>query len=128
LEGFIKITSAFTLPRDLRALARELKYRPPWVISCPKLLLETLLTEKWRYYPTQYEVPSNPQIFARLVRQAGFEGILYPSSKNPKKKCLAVFPENLQSSDSFIELKDKPPNSVKHKRLDCETYEVVQKS
>ena len=36
-----------------------------------------------------------PQIFGRMAAAAGVHGILYPSSKDDEKQCLALFPQKI---------------------------------
>ena len=42
---------------------------------------------------------------------AGFEGMRYPFTKG-QHNCIAVFLNNLDGSDSYIELFDEPPSGV----------------
>jgi hypothetical protein len=80
-----------------------------------------VLDRHWRNLPIQFGLPSNPQIFGNLLRNAGFEGVVYPSSKG-NETCLAVFPENLGGSESFVELADLAPSGVTNTRLDSATW------
>ena len=77
----------------------------------------------WRAWPLQFDVPSNSQVLGRLLRDAGYEAVLYPSSKGPMQ-CLAVFPENLHASDSFLELSGAYPEVVTGRRLDATTVDA----
>jgi hypothetical protein len=87
-------------------------------------LKKTMLAPNWRYYPAQYGIPANSQILGRLLRDAGFEAILYPSTIGVGN-CMAVFPENLAHSNSFVELMDDPPSSVKLRRLDQQSWKQL---
>ena len=89
------------------------------LVRTSKQLRESFLCSNWRNYPAQFEIPSNSQIFGRLLNSIGFEGIIYPSAKS-KGKCIAVFTHNLIHSDSYIELADEPPSNVTHTRLGAE--------
>jgi hypothetical protein len=68
--------------------------------------------------PTQFDLPSNSQIFGRLVGAAGVHAILYPSARNSTHRCLALYPRNWGGSVSFIELADATPAGVQVSRLD----------
>lgn len=72
----------------------------------------------------QRDIPSNSQIFGQIVRSAKIEGILYPSkmSNGKQKLCIAIFPENFDDSNSFVEIEDDVPESVTNKRLDQYSY------
>ena len=73
-------------------------------------LFEAVAKQNWRVLPIQFGLPAPSQTLADLIREAGFEAILYQSSKGPGK-CLALFPDKL-SDRSFIELIDPPPSKV----------------
>ncbi len=89
------------------------------MVQTGKQLHEMVLKQNWRILPIQYGLPAQSQILAELIRAAGFEAILYQSTKGPGK-CLAVFPD-LLDGQSFVELVDKSPPAVKHVRLDIDT-------
>jgi len=61
-------------------------------------------------------LPAPGHTLGELIRAAGFEAILYRSTKG-KARCLAVFPDRLNSG-SLVELADEAPSSVEHVKLD----------
>jgi hypothetical protein len=66
----------------------------------------------WRGWPRQHGLPASCQIFGELVWSAGYEGILYPSTKQGGE-CLAVFPQNLDKSESKVTLQNAgPPGAI----------------
>ena len=67
----------------------------------------------------QFGLPAPSQTMAELIKAAGYEGILYPSSKGPGR-CLVVFPENL-SDLSYIELIGPAQSATTITRLDSNT-------
>ena len=124
LNEFTNIISKFRIPEYIQAIGRKIGMRPPWLINSSKLLKDSLLEDNWRMYPVQYEIPANPQVFGRILRNAGVEGVLYPSTKGGKK-CLAIFTENLDGTDSFVELTDQAPPGIRHTRLDSDNWETL---
>ena len=124
LNEFTKIISKFRIPDYIKDIGRHIGRKPPWLINSPKLLKDSLLADNWREFPVQYETPANSQVFGRVLRNAGVEGVLYPSAKG-RKKCLAIFTENLDGSESFIELADQAPPGVPHTRLDSDNWETL---
>lgn len=106
------------------ALAKRIGIKPPWLVTTPTKLRETLLAPGWRGMPAQFEVPANSQIIGCLLIEAGFEGILYPSSKG-KGLCIALFPEVLINSESYVELIDPVPAHLGHRRLDSTTCQAL---
>lgn len=119
LKEFAKIIGRFKLTKDLRALARQLGMQGPLLVSNPRNLQKSLLGD-WREMAAQYGLPANSQVFARFLQLAGFEGVLYPSTKGAGL-CIALFLEQLDGSDSYIELADKAPAQVSITRLDSES-------
>lgn len=109
------------MPVRARQLKKKLQIPPQGLLMADtaKRIHETVSKHNWRMWPAQFGLPAPSHIVADLVRQAGFEGILYRSSKGPSD-CIALFPD-LLASGSFIELADSAPPQVDHVRLDEET-------
>ncbi len=108
-------------PARARQIQAQLKIpdRGVFMAQTGKQIHEMVLTNNWRVLPIQFGLPAQSHILAELIRAAGFEAILYQSTKGPGK-CLAVFPDLLDDG-SFVELMDTPPLAVKHQRLDCDS-------
>jgi hypothetical protein len=121
LRHFTAIISKFDMPKNLRDLAASAGIEGPLLVKSAGQLKQSLLAHNWRLYPSQYEIPANPQIFGRLVLDAGFDGIVYASTKGPKA-CVALFPTNFAGSESHVEIADEPPKGATHTRLDQATY------
>lgn len=124
LRQFTSIISAFDIPKELRDLAASAGIKSPLLVMSAGQLKMNLLAHNWRLYPSQYEIPANSQIFARLVVDAGFDGIVYASTKGPRA-CVALFPTNFSGAESHVELADEVPSGTTHKRLDQETWKEI---
>lgn len=124
LKEFAGVISRFETPKELKDLARSVGIPGPFLVTKGGLLKKTLLTHNWRLYPSQYEIPANPQVFGRLILDAGFDGIMYPSTKGPKN-CVALFPTNFSESDSYVEVADAPPPGATHLRLDSTSWQNI---
>lgn len=109
LKPFVELIKNFKISNELKVTARKLHVTSPGVIKTADKLFETLLCLDWRQLPSNYDVPSNSQIFGHLVYSSGIEGILYPS-KFTGKKCLVIFPRNFMGTDSYIMLDDETPH------------------
>jgi RES domain-containing protein len=119
LEPFAEVIRQFPLPRAAVSFARRLGMkRPPWLIRSASTLQKNLLHPSWRAMPMQFSVPANSQIFGRIASAAGMHGILYPSTKNSGKRCLALFPQNWRGSTSYIEVADPVPTGATEYRVD----------
>jgi hypothetical protein len=69
-----------------------------------------------------FDLSSNSQIFGKMLRDAGYEGLIYPSVRGTGT-CLAIFVENFRNSTSFIEVSNPVPPYVKNSRLDQANYQ-----
>lgn len=118
VKAFAKIIGKFQLNKELRQLARQLGMRGPLLLASTRDLYQDLLGN-WRGMPSQYGLPANSQLFARFLREAGFEGVIYPSTKG-SGSCIALFIEQLVASDSWIEIADDSPAGATA-RLDAST-------
>jgi RES domain-containing protein len=119
LKPIVEILKGFQLPKSVPQTARKLGLKQaPWLIRSASTLQQHLLHPSWRMLPTQFDLPSNSQIFGRLVAAAGVHAILYSSARNSTHRCLALYPQNWGGSVSFVELADATPAGVQVSRLD----------
>ncbi|MEI8324455.1 MAG: hypothetical protein WCH44_03665 [Betaproteobacteria bacterium] len=70
-----KLKNALRIPSHALAMAKTGKQILNWVVN-----------HNWRVLPLQFGLPSQSHILADLVRAAGFEGLLYQSSKGPARR------------------------------------------
>lgn len=124
LIPFIELIKKFKLSKELIASANKLNV-VIGIVKTAKALFETLLRPDWREFPSNYDVPSNSQIFGHLVYSSGIEGILYPS-KFTKTPCLVIFPRNFVGTDSFVMLDDDVPHPKVPRRLDALNWRVSE--
>jgi hypothetical protein len=118
LKATAEILRRFQMPKSVAVQARRLRLKAPGLVRTPTGLQRQLLSPNWRVEPTQYDLPSNSQIFGRLCAAAGAHAILYPSVRDSSKHCLALFPQNWTGSSSFVELVGAIPSEVLVRRLD----------
>ncbi|MGE3608899.1 MAG: RES family NAD+ phosphorylase [Bacteriovoracaceae bacterium] len=65
-----------------------------------------------------YKITSYSQLVSTIIRKLGYEGFIYKSTKDPGKKCLIVFVDNLKRG-SYLEVHDKTQGVKKeHLRVD----------
>lgn len=119
LAPIAKVFGKISIPSKAVKLKKKLKITDGDVrsVRTAKQAYDAVLHFNWRIAPVQFGIPSPSQILAELIRAAGFEAVLYQSSKGPGK-CLAVFPDKLFDA-SFVELTDVPPDGVTYPRLDA---------
>ena len=118
LKPFVDIVSRFKMPPRVVQLARALKLPPPRLIRSPSELRRVVTTRNWRAWPVQFDLPAPSQVFGDLLRDAGFEAVLYPSARGDGH-CVAVFPDNFRSSRSFLEVAPPVPREASMTRLDA---------
>ncbi|MDP1742125.1 MAG: RES family NAD+ phosphorylase [Polaromonas sp.] len=121
LAGIARIFRRIKMPTRAQQLKRKMNIQNNacYMVQNARQVYDAMLKHNWRQWPVQFGLPSQSQIVAELIRAAGFEAILYKSTKGPHN-CLAVFPDLLQDG-SFIALTDEPPESVLYRRLDAES-------
>jgi len=125
LKPLVELIKNFKLSNGLKAAARRLRVTKPGIVKDANKLHETLLCRDWRHLPSNYDVPSNSQIFGHLVISSGIEGILYPS-KLTGKPCLIVFPRNFISTDSYIMLDDEAPHPKIPRKIDGSNWRISE--
>jgi hypothetical protein len=114
LSRFAAIISTFDVTSDTRNFARRAGFPQRPLLSNAKQMWSYFLAAPsvWRQEPISFGIPVASQIFGRLVRDAGFEAILYPSQQGGDR-CLAVFAENFIGGNSRIEvIGDVPPGAT----------------
>lgn len=121
LAPVCEILADFALPKHVPEILARLGEKPTSVIMVRNAAqLRHTLTLNWTGWPSNFGIPSPSQQFGALLRSAGYEGILYASTKGAGQ-CLCVLPENIASDETFIELSDSYPSELKHPRLDIDS-------
>lgn len=108
LADFCKVFAKFKISQEVVDLATKAGTRPIKIISNSQQLVASFYQSNWRGWATQFGIPSNSQIFGRLVYEAGYSGVLYRSVRG-RGRCVALFPENLAYNESEMYLVDEPP-------------------
>jgi len=124
MRDFVDLIKNFTMAKV--ALKTSVKYKINLeIVNSVDKLLKAILEPNWRNLPVQFDLPSSSQIFGQLVKDAGIEGILYPS-KYSGGECMVVFPQNFRNTESFVEIMDKPPRGTRFVRLDSNNWHEVE--
>jgi len=121
LKPFIKVTNGFGISPELKQMAIELTIDYPHMLRSAKELKAHLMASNWRYWPMQFDVPYNSQVFGELLLRSGYDGVIY-NSTHGTGKCIAIFPENLKNSDTSIRIAGDPPNESVITHLDSNTW------
>lgn len=122
LGAVARVLRRIKMPPQARKLKLRLKSNVSMIQSVNQLF-DAVCGHNWRTFPIQFGLPSPSHVLAELIRAAGFEAVLYRSSKGAGE-CLAVFPDMMDSA-SFIELVDPSPESVRHRRLDVDSADEL---
>lgn len=125
LDEVGRILARIKMPEEARRYMKKLRLPPKamFMVKSGKQIHDMVVEQNWRVLPAQFGLPSQSHVMAELIRAAGFEGILYQSTKGTGQ-CLAIFPETMDGG-SFVELSDKPPLGVQYARLDGDTAEQL---
>lgn len=121
LNSVGRIFREVKMPKEASQLATKLKISGSnkIMVQSGQQLHSAIVKNNWRVWPIQFGIPAPSQTMAELIKAAGYEGILYPSSKGPGR-CLVIFPENL-SDHSHIDLIGPAPSAATITRLDSST-------
>jgi hypothetical protein len=119
LREFARIIGGFRLSPDTLRFARKVNLRPRRLIRNVRELLMRVLAapDAWRTEPQLFGIPAANQILGRFIRDAGFDGVLYPSQQGGTL-CLAVFPQNIRNGGSRVEVIGAAPEGARHLVLD----------
>lgn len=116
---FCKVIGKFRFSQHLRQLERQVSGKSTTtVVNDSHTLLRTMYDENWRAPAASFGIPSNSQIFGKLLVDAGIEAVLYESTRT-KALCLAVFTRQLVGSDTRIEIHEDHPAEAKMCVLDA---------
>ncbi len=126
VEAIAKVLGKIQMPSRAKELAKKLGIPPAelFMVKTPEQVLEMVLKNNWRTLPVQFGLPSQSQILAEMICEAGFEAILYKSTKGPGD-CIALFP-GLMESRSYVEIVGKAPTEIKHQRLDANSAKDLE--
>lgn len=111
LQDFVDIIASFSVSSEIDELARTAGLKPRTLVVDLDYLMATLYEPAWRGWVRQHGIPANCQTFGKLAWEAQFDAILYRSTRG-QGTCLAVFPQNLQNSETKIWLAGTPPPNV----------------
>jgi hypothetical protein len=116
----------FEYPPGLRTEGESLGFAEQHIITNPVELPRELMDPFWRGAPGLAVAPANSQVFGSLVRDSGIQAILFKSTRDVGP-CLAIFPENFEGTNSFVELQDDPPIDAPGtiRRLDKTTWRML---
>lgn len=120
------VLKKISMPSRARELTKKLNIPSAqlFMVKTPEQVLDTALKNNWRTLPIQFGLPSQSHILAELIRAAGFEAILYKSTKGPGD-CLAIFPDMIDGS-SYVELLGQALPGIKHRRLDANSAKDLE--
>lgn len=125
LREFTDILSSFNVSAEVNDLARAAGFQPRSLVTTVDQFMDLLRESNWRGWARQHGLPASCQIFGKIVWEAQYDAILYRSVKGGGK-CLAVFPQNLQHSETHLWLADSAPPNV-NTALDASNWQLACK-
>ncbi len=125
LAGIVKVLSQFKLSKRVRDEETKLRANPLQLVATVRQLFESVMTESWREFPTLVSTPANSQLLGHLLSLAGFEGVLYSSTRTGKKN-LALFTRQFENSASIVRA-IAPPSSATRCELSSSTYKELER-
>ena len=126
VSKFVKVIKKFKLSKEIKKEAARLEQPIPELLVTNKKLIDSLLEYEWRLSPSNFDIPSNSQIFGYLAYVSGIEGVVYPS-KLSGKSCLAIYSRNFKNTGSYIEFDDAPPLETIPRRFDALNFDILDR-
>jgi hypothetical protein len=121
LKSFCEAYRHFRINPEYKKLLAGTKIAPLSIATDPKNLLMTIQSQNWKEFGAQLGIPSNSQVFGQLAFEAGYDGIIYSSTRGPGR-CACILVENLQHSETSISIADPIPTSETIQTLDSSTW------
>ena len=106
IESFYDSVSSISMPRIYTQRAKTLGISMA-VVNSSDWLRDAIYDSKYQQWDYWLDQPSPSQWFAHYVRLSGIQGIIYKSVKEENGINLALFPENFEGTESFVELMDE---------------------
>ena len=107
LEEFVKIISEITPSQELYSRAEKLNLGTLRTVKDVTELKRSIFEENFKQWGIWINQPSNSQWLGHYVRQAGINGIKYPSCKYREGFNIAIYPDTFGNTDSSVKLVDK---------------------
>lgn len=126
LTGIVQLLSKFKISKRVRDAERRLRANPLKLVATTGQLFQSIMTESWREFPSLVSTPSNSQLLGHLLSLAGFEGVLYSSTRTGKKD-LALFTRQFHNSSSKV-CAIAPPATATQCELSSATYRDLERS
>ncbi len=123
MQDFIDVVKNYKLSNSVKDLAKSAGVPTRALVRDIDGLMNALYEVDWRGWPTQLGLPASCQTFGKLAWEAGFDGVLYRSTKGGGQ-CLAVYPHNLHNSASKIWLSETPPPGTT-RQLDSSNWQLA---
>lgn len=124
LKRFVDIIQNFKIDASTDNLAKFASLKPVKTIMLPSDLKKAIHEIDWKASPTQVNLPSNSQVFGKLIYEAGIEGIIYNSAK-ANGSCMALFPNNFRRSESVVKVTGELPATVQVTELNKHTWDKL---
>ena len=124
LKEFAGIISTFKLSKVVRDAEKNLTAVPLRLLENADDLYDSFMVENWRHHPSVMNTPANSQLFGHLLSLAGFEGIVFSSTRTGKRN-LALFTRQFVNSSSQVSVLT-PPARARCCELNAQTYAELE--
>lgn len=111
LQSFVDVICRYKISKETEQLRKRTKKVARPLVKDTATLMNALYETHWRGWGRQFGLPSSSQTFGKLAWEAGFDAILYRSQKG-HGRCLALFPDNLERSETEIRIVGGAPKGV----------------
>ena len=105
-KSFYASISHIKIPDSVKKRAEKLRINLS-LANSPVNLERSIFDPNYEQWDTWIDQPSPSQWFGHYARLAGIQGVLYPSVRNEEGINLAIFIDQFEDSNSFVELADE---------------------
>jgi RES domain-containing protein len=106
LTPFTEVISEITVPAWITSLAKNRRQPLPKTLKTVDELKALLFDPMYTQWGSLIDQPAASQWFGHYVREAGIQGIIYPSVRDSNGYNIAIFPDNLKETQAIMELID----------------------
>lgn len=107
LRAYLKVISTVVPPMEFQYRAKSLGIFPLQTVQSINRLQKTLYDTQFKNKGLLLDMPANSQAFGKQARDAGIQGIVFPSCRKLDGHNLAIFIENFLNTDSYVQIADK---------------------
>lgn len=106
INSFYEVIKHIKMPKIYQEQAKRLKQNMNLIPNC-EMLKASIFDPNYEQWDFWLEQPSPSQWFGHYVRLAGIQGLIYPSVRTKSGHNMAIYLDQFEDSQCFIQLSDE---------------------